>query len=251
MSENEFTEQKTRLRIEAMEKEIERLRSSSHKKSNKIGSLRRNLYFQLVFFVSLFSILLFKGLILLPGISSSVDKAPMQAEVIIPQDTIVTKTEIKTQEDTISQIVYNTHKGALPKEDYDGILFAIQIGAYTGIDLDKYDGNLLGIKQDSFEGINQFTLGEFIEYNEAEEFLNIVKGMGFKDAFIMSFKNGRRINIQNALAMRLQEQPVEVTVKEAYEEEGTSDANLASTTLTENDTKESITVPVSTDGIRL
>lgn len=247
MSENEFNEQKTRLRIEAMEKEVQRLRTSSQKKSSKIGTLRRSLYFQLVFFVSLFSILLFKGLILLPGISSSAEKVPVQAEVVIPKDTIPDK---PVAEDTVSQIIYNTHKGAVPKADYDGIIFAIQIGAYTGINLDKYEDNLLGIKQDTYEGINQFTLGEFIDYNEADEFLEVVRGMGFEDAFIMSFKNGRRINIQNALAMRVQDQPKE-KIKEAETsiEIETVNGNLASTA--QQESNESIVVPASTDGITL
>ncbi|MBS2096877.1 hypothetical protein [Carboxylicivirga linearis] len=246
MSENEFNEQKTRLRIEAMEKEVQRLRSSSQKQSSKIGTLRRSLYFQLVFFVSLLSILLFKGLIMLPGIGSSIEKAPLQAEVVTPKDTVP---EQPVEEDTVSHIIYNTHKGAIPKEDYDGIIFAIQIGAYTGIDLDKYEDNLLGIKQDTYEGINQFTLGEFIDYKEADEFLDVVRDMGFEDAFIMSFKNGRRINIQNALAMRVQESNKEDKVKEAYQEEGTTNNNLASTT--HQEANESVVVPVSSEGIRL
>jgi len=246
MSENEFNEQKTRLRIEAMEKEVQRLRTSSQKKSSKIGTLRRSLYFQLVFFVSLFSILLFKGLILLPGISSSAEKVTLQAEVITPKDTIPDK---PVTEDTVSQIIYNTHKGAIPKDDYDGIIFAIQIGAYTGIDLDKYEDNLLGINQDTYEGINQFTLGEFIDYKEADEFLEVVRGIGFEDAFIMSFKDGRRINIQNALAMRVQDKPKEIKEVETSNKIETVNGNLASTN--QQESNESMVVPTSTDGIRL
>lgn len=246
-TENEFNEQKTKLRIEAMEKEVQRLRTSNLKQSSKIGALRRNLYFQLVFFISLFSILLFKGFILLPNNSSSIEHLPLEAKNVTAKDTI--KETKPIVEDTISQIVYNTHKGALPKVDYDGIIFAIQIGAYTGIDLEDYEGNLLGIKQDSYEGINQFTLGEFIDYNEAESFLGVVRQMGFKDAFIMSFKNGRRINIQNALAMRLNNQPIEKEVKEAFEESGTSTNGFAATTAPEQ--KENPSVSMSSDGIQL
>jgi len=246
-TENEFNEQKTKLRIEAMEKEVQRLRESNLKQSSKIGSLRRNLYFQLVFFVSLFSILLFKGFILLPSNSGSMEHLPLEAKTVTAKDTLKeTKPVVK---DTISQIVYNTHKGALPKVDYDGIIFAIQIGAYTGIDLEKYEDNLLGIKQDSYEGINQFTLGEFIDYTEAESFLSVVRQMGFKDAFIMSFKNGRRINIQNALAMRLNNQPIEKEVKEAFEERGTSTNGFAATSVPEQ--KENPSVSMSSDGIQL
>lgn len=182
---------------------------------------------------------------MLPGISSSVEKAPLQAAVVTPKDTV---TEKPSTEDTISHIIYNTHKGAIPKGDYDGIIFAIQIGAYTSIDLNKYEDNLLGIKQDTYEGINQFTLGEFTEYKEADEFLEVVRGMGFEDAFIMSFKNGRRINIQNALAIRLQDK-AKKEQEDPTKEDATLNGNLASTTPQE--TNESIVVPATTDGIRL
>nr|WP_319400299.1 hypothetical protein [uncultured Carboxylicivirga sp.] len=252
MSDHEFNEQKTKLRLEAMEKEVNRLRSSSHKQSSKIGTLRKSMYFQLVFFVSLFSIFLFKGMIKLPG-EAAIQKAPIQAQVIPVKDTIVKAPVV--EKDTFEHIVYHTHKGAIPKENYDGILFAIQIGAYTSIDLDKYEGHLLGIKQDNYEGINQFTLGEFIEYNEAEEFLKVVRGMGFNDAFIMSFKNGRRIHIQNAIAMRMKEKAKEkeqatTETKETAEESEIDNQSLATTNSVSN-TKESLVIPASSDGIRL
>ncbi|MCU4173775.1 hypothetical protein [Carboxylicivirga sp. N1Y90] len=243
-SENSFNEQKNQLRIEAMEKEVQRLRTSSQKQSAKIGTLRRSLYLQIVFFVSLLSILMFKGLIQFPNSNGAIDKTSAEVENTVQKDTL-TKVET-TPYDTLSHIVYNTHKGALPKEGYDGIIFAIQIGAYTGIDLEPYEDNLLGIKQDSYEGINQFTLGEFIDYTEAESFLDQIKQMGFKDAFIMSFKNGRRIQIQNAIAMH-QKNKAQVTEEKKEEELEPINDDLVNN-LTQ---KESITTPVSNDGIQL
>ncbi len=247
-SENAFNEQKSKLRIEAMEKEVQRLKTSAQKKSSKIGSLRRSLYLQLVFFVSLLSILLFKGLIQLPGTTAKIDNTPLQAEIVIEKDTI--EKDVETSDyDSLSHLVYNTHKGALPKEDYDGILFAIQIGAYTGIDFEDYEDNLLGLKQDTYEGINQFTLGEFIDYGEAENFLDVVRGMGFQDAFIMSFKNGRRIQIQNALAMRQKSKPSEQEVEEAYDQGAVEP--IKSLVSSPESQKENIASSMSNDGIQL
>lgn len=246
-SENAFNEQKSKLRIEAMEKEVQRLKTSSQKQSSKIGTLRRSLYLQLVFFVSLFSILLFKGLIQFPHSSGSIENRPLQAETTVVKDS--TKKITPNAVDSVNQIIYNTHKGALPKDDYDGILFAIQIGAYTGIDLEAYEGKLLGIKQDTYEGINQFTLGEFIEYDEANSFLDLVQQMGFQDAFIMSFKNGRRIQIQDALAMRKKERPTEEEVKTAFEEKSPlNQHSLVSNTEISN---ENVAATMSNDGIQL
>lgn len=246
-TDNEFNEQKSKLRIEAMEKEIQRLRTSSHKQTTKIESLRRNLYVQLVFFISLISILFFKGLILLPGITDNKNNTPVQAELTNHKDTL--NKASAPVEDTLNRIIYNTHKGAIPKDDYDGIIFAIQIGAYTGIDLNKYEDKLLGINQDSYEGINQFTLGEFIDYSEAESFLAIVRQIGFNDAFIMSFKNGRRIKIQNALALRMKQKSAEEEVNESLKQDNTSDDLAESNRSTYQ--KESLSAPINNNKIQL
>ena len=189
------TEQKTQLRFEAMEQELKRLRKSSLKQSAKVSNLRLSLYFQLAFFSILIIILSLKGFIDLPQNHQS---SQIMTEQII--DTVyIAKEPVK---DSLYNIVYNTHKAALPKDGYNGVLFAIQIGAYKDLDLSEYKDNLLGLKQDTYDSINQFTLGEFIKYEEAQKFLNIMQQMGFSQAHIMAFKNGYRIRMDHALAIK-------------------------------------------------
>lgn len=197
-SEHAFGEHKNQMRSEALEKEVQRLRSISRRQSYKISSLRRTLYFAIFFFVVLLSILLIKGLIQFPSKTtpSTLDLAQFKQKII---DSL---SQQKPLEDTLDRYVYSAHPAAIRKEDFKGIIFSIQIGAYTGIDLEPYEDHLMGIKQDSYEGINQFTLGEFADYNEAAEFLNTIKQMGFKDAFIMSFKNGIRIKTPDAISIQ-------------------------------------------------
>lgn len=202
-SEHAFGEHKNQMRTEALEKEVQRLRVTSRRQSNTISSLRRKLYFTTFFFLVLISFLFLKGWIQLPGKDKKVKSLNL---VAYRQSIIDSLNRQKTAEDTIDRYVYDAHPAAIRKNDFKGIIFSIQIGAYTGIDLDKYEGNLMGIKQDTYEGIHQFTLGEFVDYSEAVEFLEIIRGMGFKDAFIMSFKNGIRINIQDAIASKQREQ---------------------------------------------
>lgn len=192
MTEESFKEWKNQTRQEAMEKEVQRLRATSQMQSRKIGGLRRTLYFQYFFFIVLFSILLFKGLIILPGINN-------QYEATIPDTVFINNTTEAVPLDTCPEPFQIDTTSLEEIKHTKGILFCIQIGAYTGIDLEKYKSNLVSIQQDSYEGINQFTLGRFTDYNEAVEFLSIIQQMGFTDAFIMSFKNGRRIQIQEVM----------------------------------------------------
>lgn len=200
-SEHTFGEHKNQMRSEALEKEVQRLRSISRRQSYKISSLRRTLYFAIFAFVALISILFIKGLIQL----SAKTKTPTTDISQLRQAIIDSLERQKPQEDTIDRYVYAAHPAAIRKEDFKGILFSIQIGAYTGIDLEPYKDHLMGIKQDTYDGIHQFTLGEFVDYTEASEFLNTVRQMGFQDAFIMSFKNGIRIKTPDAIAIQQQE----------------------------------------------
>ena len=192
------SEHQSQLRLEAMEQELKRVRTTSLKLSTKVSHLRLLLFFQLTFFVTLFFFLLLKGFIDLPQNHHSDQITP-----ILHTDTVyISKEPIK---DTLVDIIYNTHHAALPKNNYDGVLFAIQIGAYKDLDLSEFENNMLGLKQDTYNNINQFTLGEFINYDDARQFLTIIRNMGFEHAYIMSFKNGRRIHIQQALALQEEE----------------------------------------------
>jgi hypothetical protein len=85
----------------------------------------------------------------------------------------------------------------------DGLFFSIQIGAFSGIDLNKFSNNMIALHQYSNGGINQFTLGIFADYDQAVIFRNLIKKIGFKDAYITAIQNGHRINIQEALKIKL------------------------------------------------
>lgn len=191
LPDNTLPEHKLQLRVEALNNEVTRLRETSKKQTTKISNLRLWFYFTVAFSTTLFSLLLLQGFIKVPDQTEAANLKQMI-------DTIYIEKELNI--DSLRKITYNTHKSALPKEDYDGILFAIQIGAYKDLDLSEYKENMLGLKQDTYDSINQFTLGEFIEYEEATNFLTIVQNMGFEQAHIMSFKNGYRIRLENALA---------------------------------------------------
>ncbi|MCT4588679.1 MAG: hypothetical protein N4A71_12690 [Carboxylicivirga sp.] len=203
MPDNQLPEHKLRLRVEALNNEVLRLRKTTKKQTAKIGNLRLWFYFTFAFSVTLFTFLILQGFIQIPGQIKNI-------EVAHSVDTVYIEKELNI--DSLKKITYNTHKSAIPKDDYDGVLFAIQIGAYKDRDLSEYKENMLGLKQDTYDSINQFTLGEFIEYEEALDFLAIVQDMGFEQAHIMSFKNGYRIRLENALALR---QKLKSTNKEA------------------------------------
>lgn len=80
----------------------------------------------------------------------------------------------------------------------EGVVFKVQIGAYAKKDLSQYS-NVENFSQEQQDGLNKFTLGAFRDYWEADTFKKYLREMGVKDAFIVSYKDGQRVDIKEVL----------------------------------------------------
>lgn len=184
---------KEKMRQEAVDKEVFRLRNINKKQSIKITNLRKSLYFQAFFFISLFSILLLKGMI-----SFSDKKSTKEFDAINNKYNKLVLLQ-HSLNDSLTQYK-NKFNSVLDKNrierDENGLRFRVQIGAFKEIDLNNYKNNLVAINQESYDSINQYTLGIFRNYEKALVFWEDIKKMGFNDSFIISTKNGRRIPLE-------------------------------------------------------
>ncbi|NBG66987.1 hypothetical protein [Acidiluteibacter ferrifornacis] len=85
---------------------------------------------------------------------------------------------------------------ALPK----GIIFKVQVGAFRNpISQDLFKGfaPLMGEKVGN-GGITRYTAGLFLEFNSADQAKEEIRALGYSDAFVVAFKDGKRINIAEA-----------------------------------------------------
>jgi uncharacterized protein YoxC len=80
-----------------------------------------------------------------------------------------------------------------------GILFKVQIGAFRNKDLSKFLDNHPNFSGEEEDGMRKYTLGMFREYYEADEFKAYLIAMGVKDAWIVSYKDGNRVDIKEVL----------------------------------------------------
>jgi cell division protein FtsN len=82
----------------------------------------------------------------------------------------------------------------------DGVTYKVQIGAFKNKDLLKYLQNHKNFSGDvDNDGTRKYTLGEFNDYWEADRFKKYLREMGVKDAWIVSYKDGKRVPIKDAL----------------------------------------------------
>jgi hypothetical protein len=81
-----------------------------------------------------------------------------------------------------------------------GVVFKVQIGAFRNKDLTKYFENNQNFSGDvDQDGVKKYTIGYFGDYWEADTFKKYLRSMGVKDAWIVPYKDGKRVNIKDVL----------------------------------------------------
>ena len=80
-----------------------------------------------------------------------------------------------------------------------GLIFKVQVGAFRYFDMSKY----LSQTEQNFEGenadnLNRYTMGNFRDLEMAENFRKDVQRLGIKDAWIVPYLDGQRIEMKQA-----------------------------------------------------
>jgi len=87
-----------------------------------------------------------------------------------------------------------------PMDFSKGVVFKVQIGAFKNKDLAKYFENNPNFGGEATDkGEQRFTIGVFRDYWEADKFKKYLREMGVKDAWIVPFKDGARVEIKDVL----------------------------------------------------
>jgi outer membrane murein-binding lipoprotein Lpp len=87
-----------------------------------------------------------------------------------------------------------------PMDFSKGVVLKVQIGAFKNKDLAKYfDNNPNFGGEATDKGEQKFTIGVFRDYWEADKFKKYLRDMGVKDAWIVPFKDGQRVDIKDVL----------------------------------------------------
>ncbi len=99
-----------------------------------------------------------------------------------------------------------------PMDFSKGVVFKVQIGAFKNKDLAKYFENNPNFGGEVKEGEPQrVTIGVFRDYWEADQFKKYMREMGVKDAWIVPYRDGQRVEIKDVLEGVVGEKPAEGT----------------------------------------
>lgn len=129
-----------------------------------------------------------------------VEKVKAKPIVVKEEDTPkVTKSETPTK--PITEKVDKVEKTE-SKSDSKGVVFKVQISA-SGKKLETKPSNFKGLNNISIATDNgtlfKYMYGETDDYNEAKKNLSEAKAKGFDSAYIVAFRDGKKIDIKEAI----------------------------------------------------
>jgi N-acetylmuramoyl-L-alanine amidase len=93
------------------------------------------------------------------------------------------------------------NRKSVSKQDNSEVLFKVQISA-SGRKMDLQPRNFKGLKNISMDydnSIYKYMYGETTDYDESKNLLEEAKARGYNSAFLIAFKNGKKISIQEAI----------------------------------------------------
>ena len=84
----------------------------------------------------------------------------------------------------------------------EGLIFKVQIGAFRKAIPQNLFGGIKPVSAETTpQGLKRYTAGLFKKLATATEAKNQVKSLGYRDAFVVAFFNGKRISMNDAMAM--------------------------------------------------
>lgn len=84
----------------------------------------------------------------------------------------------------------------------EGLVFKVQVGAFRNpIPQDHFKGFAPIVSESGPNGITRYTAGYFKDFTIADKAKTDIRSIGYSDAFVVAFLNGKRINIDQARAM--------------------------------------------------
>ena len=128
------------------------------------------------------------------------ENARLQQELEGAQAALLEQAKVEASEEAVDDDNAFADDSAPMKTDSKGIVYKVQIGAYKNFDLKKYfDNNANFSGEIGDDGLYRYSIGVFSDYWEADQFKKYMREMGVKGAWVVSYKNGERIDIKDAL----------------------------------------------------
>lgn len=99
---------------------------------------------------------------------------------------------------TESQLATVTQQMQASSDNY-GVWFRVQIGAYEQRQIDQDLQTTDQLELERRNEMQKVSLGRFRKYEDAKKLQTQLQGMGLRDAWVVSYKDGQRVPIETVL----------------------------------------------------
>ncbi|HEY6160033.1 MAG TPA: hypothetical protein VI112_02390, partial [Bacteroidia bacterium] len=136
-----------------------------------------------------------------------------QKDVVVkkdnPVDVVVPKNVTEKLDIKPTPVYSKTKPIPLNEKLPEGLVFKVQVGAFRNpIPQDLFRGITPLTGETTSTGLTRYTAGIFTQPDNALKARDQIRGMGYKDAFVVAFLNGKRIPYNDAIAMLNGNKPV-------------------------------------------
>ena len=125
-----------------------------------------------------------------------------------------------------------------------GIYFMVQVGAFkNAIPQDIFKGITPVTGEKTPQGVIRYSAGMFKTFESCNYAKNIIRGMGYGDAFVVAYVDGKRVSLQDALAILAKlegQEQISFKQSEQLELNQLKELKLPITTASEQEIKNSI-----------
>lgn len=83
----------------------------------------------------------------------------------------------------------------------NGVVFKVQVGAFSEYDFSQMVGSSQDMDVDDHKGLKQYVVGNFRDYHKADIFKKHMRKIGVSNAWIVPYKNGRRVPLKEVLGV--------------------------------------------------
>lgn len=128
----------------------------------------------------------------------NVPKAEDNSSIIVEPD-YLTNTIFEIEENTPKSTYSDRNPIPVDPPLPTGLLYKVQIGAFRNpIKQDAFKGIAPIVGESTTAGFIRYSAGEFNTFNSADAAKVKIQGIGYADAFVVAYLNGKRINITDA-----------------------------------------------------
>ncbi len=103
------------------------------------------------------------------------------------------------KENPPQQPVYNPD--LVNGEDFSvGVVFKVQVGAFRKMDLQKYANTSNQFAEEDADDLRKYVIGNFRNYEDANVLKRYLREMGVDDAWIVPYRDGRRVPLREVVS---------------------------------------------------